>query len=109
MTRLSAGRLVVVAALAAAAAGCHKKTEAPATAPAAVPPAIAAPTLYDQGKVALDQKHYSEAVDYFTRATTAAADPELRANAWLGLGAAYGELGDHARAIAAYEQVTVLR
>lgn len=102
-------RLLFVAALAAAAAGCHKKAEAPAPAPAAVPPAVAAPTLYDQGKVALDQKHYSEAVDYFTRATTAAADPELRANAWLGLGAAYGELGDHAHAIAAYEQVTVLR
>jgi len=108
VTRLLARRLVAVAALAGA-AGCHKKAEAPAPPPAAVPPAIAAPTLYDQGKVALDQKHYSEAVDYFTRATTAATDPELRANAWLGLGAAYGELGDHARAIAAYEQVTVLR
>src|SRR5438477_5036940 len=38
-----------------------------------------------------------------------AADPELKANAWLGLGAAYGELGDNAHAIAAWEQVTVLR
>ena len=51
----------------------------------------------------------SEAVDDFTKATTAATDSDLRANAWLGLGAAYGELGDHAKAVAAYEQVTVLR
>jgi len=108
VTRLGRAQLVVVAALAAA-AGCHKKSEAALTVPAAVPPAVAAPTLYEQGKVALDQKHYSEAVDYFTRATASASDPELRANAWLALGAAYGELGDHARAIAAYEQVTVLR
>ncbi len=101
-------RLVLVAALAGA-VGCNKKAEAPRPAPAPVPPAVAAPTLYEEGKVALDKKDFSGAVDYFTRAAAAAADPELRANAWLGLGAAYGELGDHARAVAAYEQVTVLR
>ena len=101
-------RLWLVAALAAG-AGCSKKAEAPKAPPPTVAPAVAAPTLYDQGKVALDHKDYSAAVDYFTRAAAGAADPELRANAWLGLGAAYGELGDHTHAIAAYEQVTVLR
>src|SRR5207253_4134351 len=77
------------------------------------PPAPAKPAdpaaLYTAGKAALENKMLSEAVDDFTRATASASDAELRANAWLGLGAAYGELGDHAHALAAYEQVTVLR
>ena len=72
-------------------------------------PAPAAEALYSKAKLELDNKAYAEAVDDFTRATTSASDPELRANAWLGLGAAYGELGYHTRAVAAYEQVTVLR
>ena len=85
-----------------------KVEKAAKTAPDAARPVDAA-ALYAAGKAALGNKMLSEAVDDFTRATTAATDGELRANAWLGLGAAYGELGDHAHAIAAYEQVTVLR
>jgi tetratricopeptide (TPR) repeat protein len=65
--------------------------------------------LYRAGKAALADKRLAEAIDDFSRASTLATDPELRANAWLALGAAYGERGDHARAVAAYEQVTVLR
>jgi tetratricopeptide (TPR) repeat protein len=98
------------AALAVALAGCNRKAEAP-KAPAATATAapIDAAAAYQKGKAALENKMLSEAVDDFTKATAAATDPELRANAWLGLGAAYGELGDHAKAVAAYEQVTVLR
>ncbi|HWE27248.1 MAG TPA: HEAT repeat domain-containing protein [Polyangia bacterium] len=92
-----------------AALGCKSKP-APQVTPA---PAIVAPldatALYNKGKAALENRMLSEAVDDFTKATTSATDPDLRANAWLGLGAAYGELGDHTRAVAAYEQVTVLR
>ena len=97
-----------MAVLAAAACGCKGK---PAAAPPAPTPVAAASAaeLYAKGKAALENKMLSEAVDDFTKATTAATDPDLRANAWLGLGAAYGELGDHAKAVAAYEQVTVLR
>jgi tetratricopeptide (TPR) repeat protein len=68
-----------------------------------------AEAVYEKAKLELDNKAYAAAVADFTRATTSASDPDLRANAWLGLGAAYGELGDHTRAVAAYEQVTVLR
>jgi tetratricopeptide (TPR) repeat protein len=71
------------------------------------PPDAAA--LYADGKAALADKKLAQAVSLFTRASAAAGDVELRANAWLGLGAAYGELGDHAHAVAAYEQVTILR
>lgn len=101
-------RVVLMAVLAAAACGCKGK---PAAAPPAPTPVAAASAaeLYAKGKAALENKMLSEAVDDFTKATTAATDPDLRANAWLGLGAAYGELGDHAKAVAAYEQVTVLR
>jgi tetratricopeptide (TPR) repeat protein len=85
----------------------------PAAAPPAPAPAQAqaesATELYTKGKAALENKMLSEAVADFTKATTAATDPDVRANAWLGLGAAYGELGDHDKAVAAYEQVTVLR
>jgi tetratricopeptide (TPR) repeat protein len=104
-------RAAVYCAMALLAVGCNRKTEAPATKPTATPTAAAldAAALYAKGKAALENKMLSEAVDDFTKATTAATDPELRANAWLGLGAAYGELGDHAKAVAAYEQVTVLR
>ncbi len=111
MTRALVTRLVGVALVGgalAAGGGCRRKADAPRPAPAA-PPAADASGLYTQGKAALEQKQYSDAVDYFTRAAASAADPELRANAWLGLGAAYGELGDQKRAVAAYEQVTVLR
>lgn len=100
-------RLVLLAVWAAA-CGCKSK---PAAAPPAPTPVAAASAaeLYTKGKAALENKMLSEAVDDFTKATTAATDPDLRANAWLGLGASYGELGDHAKAVAAYEQVTVLR
>ncbi len=101
-------RAVVVLALVVA-GGCKSKpAETSHKAPAAAAP-VDARALYERGKAALDNKMLAEAVDDFTRATTAATDQELRANAWLGLGAAYGEQGDHARAVAAYEQVTVLR
>ncbi len=92
-------------------AGC-KGRPAPSAAPAATTPTAQGPdaaALYAAGKRALDDKRPGDAVVAFTRATTSASDVELRANAWLGLGAAYGELGDHAHAVAAYEQVTVLR
>jgi tetratricopeptide (TPR) repeat protein len=110
--RLLARRLLVAAALLAAAAGCKRKPEASKPAATATTSAAApldAAALYAKGKAALENKMLSEAVDNFTKATTAATDPDLRANAWLGLGAAYGELGDHQKAVAAYEQVTVLR
>ncbi len=97
-----------MAALLVAGAGCKDKTSAPSPAPAAAAGGDAA-AQYTRGKAALESRMLRQAVDAFTRATTTATDPELRANAWLGLGAAYGELGDHAHAIAAYEQVTVLR
>ncbi|MDB4965595.1 MAG: hypothetical protein JWN44_1284 [Myxococcales bacterium] len=84
-------------------------TTAPATAAGSAAQPADAAALYKSGKAALADKRLREAVDAFTRATIAASDGELRANAWLGLGAAYGELGDHAHEIAAYEQVTVLR
>jgi len=64
---------------------------------------------YAAGKAALNDKRLQEAIDDFTRATANANDAELRANAWLGLGAAYAESGDQKHAVAAYEQVTVLR
>ena len=97
--------VVVVVALAL---GCRSKPDAIKPPAAATKPTDAA-ALYSAGKAALENKLLSQAVDDFTRATTSASDPELKANAWLGLGAAYGELGDHAHAVAAYEQVTVLR
>lgn len=91
----------------ALATACKSQPAAKAPPDAARP--LDAAALYAAGKAALGNKMASEAIDDFTRATTAATDAELRANAWLGLGAAYGELGDHAHAVAAYEQVTVLR
>jgi tetratricopeptide (TPR) repeat protein len=108
-------RLALAAALVVAAAGCKGKPEAhpaPSTAASATTTAAApldAAALYTKGKAALENHMLSEAVDDFTRASASTTDAELRANAWLGLGAAYGELGDHARAVAAYEQVTVQR
>jgi tetratricopeptide (TPR) repeat protein len=87
-------------------AACKDKPSAPA--PVATPPPDAR-SLYGQGKAALEDKRLADAVKLFTQATTLAPDPELKANAWLGLGAAYGELGDNAHAVAAWEQVTVLR
>lgn len=104
--------LRVAAALAAlaSAAGCKSRAPSSAAGPRlAAPSAADAPALYAAGKAALENKRLAEAVDDFTRATATATDPELRANAWLALGAAYGEQGDETRAIAAYEQVTVLR
>jgi tetratricopeptide (TPR) repeat protein len=98
-------RLVVVLVLLAAA--CKSRPEAKAPPDAAR--AVDAAALYAAGKAALGDKRLAEAVEDFTLATAHAADPELRANGWLGLGAAYGEQGDHAHAVAAYEQVTVLR
>jgi tetratricopeptide (TPR) repeat protein len=95
--------------LVALVAGCRNKPDAAAKPPVAATKPADAAALYTAGKAALENKMLSEAVDDFTRATASAADPELKANAWLGLGAAYGELGDHTHAIAAYEQVTVLR
>jgi tetratricopeptide (TPR) repeat protein len=68
-----------------------------------------AKSLYGQAKAALEDKRLGDAVKLFTQAITLAGDAELKANAWLGLGAAYGELGDSGHAIAAWEQVTVLR
>ena len=110
MTRSRVTAPLVLGAALAVAGGCHRKEEAPRPAPAApAEPALDAAALYARAKVKLDAKDYPSAVDDFTRATTSATDPNLRANAWLGLGAAYGELGDHAHAVAAYEQVTVLR
>jgi len=106
-------RTLVAVALAAAAVGCKKPetSHAPPAATTATTPTapLDAAALYQKGKAALENKMLSEAVDDFTKATASATDPELRANAWLGLGATYGELGDHERAVAAYEQVTVLR
>jgi tetratricopeptide (TPR) repeat protein len=90
--------LVVVAA-------CKGRTSSPPR-PAAAPDAR---SLYGQGKAALEDKRLNDAVKLFTQATALAGDPEFKANAWLGLGAAYGELGDTAHAVAAWEQVTVLR
>jgi tetratricopeptide (TPR) repeat protein len=89
-------------------AACKGRSSAPAATATAAPPADAR-LLYAAGKNALATKRLDDAIDAFTRAAAAAADPELHANAWLGLGAAYGERGDHAHAIAAWEQVTVLR
>jgi tetratricopeptide (TPR) repeat protein len=107
MRRLALALILVAACKGKAADKAAPQPPQPPQAPA--PAAADARALYDQGKISLSNKRLAEAVDEFTRATTAATDPELRANAWLGLGAAYGELGDHARAVAAYEQVTVLR
>jgi tetratricopeptide (TPR) repeat protein len=105
-----------VAVAVALMSGCNRKAEAPKAAPLAVDAEKAksqvpldAAALYTKGKAALENKMLSEAVDDFTKATAAATEPELRANAWLGLGAAYQELGDKEKAVAAYEQVTVLR
>jgi tetratricopeptide (TPR) repeat protein len=124
MRRLRFGMLTALAASAlCAAAGCKGRSSSggssgpPATgaasAPAGGPAQTAAPAdaaaLYKAGKAALADKRLNDAVDAFTRATAEAGDAELRANAWLGLGAAYSELGDHPHALAAYEQVTVLR
>jgi tetratricopeptide (TPR) repeat protein len=94
-----------------AAVGCKRKPEAGPLTPEGnpAPPPTAARALYDRAKVELDAKAYAKAVEDFTKATTATVDPDLRVNAWLGLGAAYGELGDNAHAVAAYEQVTVLK
>ena len=101
---------IAIAALVAAGAGCKQKPSSLApSVPSRAPSAADARVLYDQGKNDLENKRISEAVTSFTKATEAATDPDLRANAWLGLGAAYGELGDHTHAVAAYEQVTVLR
>ena len=112
MTRALVAAALVAPALVGA-GGCQRKADAPkppvVAAPAAATATLDAPALYAKGKAALENKMLSEAVDDFTKATASATDPELRANAWLGLGATYGELGDHARAVAAYEQVTVLR
>jgi len=108
-------RLVLVALLATAAAtaACKSKPGANAVNPPPpsneAAPAANAAELYAKGKAALENKMLSEAVADFTKATAAATDPEMRANSWLGLGAAYQELGDHEKAVAAYEQVTVLR
>lgn len=102
------GRAAALVALVAV-AGCKGKPhEAAPAATAASAKAPDARALYDAGKAALESKKLDEAVKDFTGATTLATDPDLRANAWLGLGATYGELGDHAHAVAAYEQVTVL-
>ncbi len=105
-------RAAIAAALVVAAAGGCKSREQAPSAPAkaeSAPAAADARATYERAKVELDAKAISEAVADFTKASTTATDPELRANAWLGLGAAYGELNDHAHAVAAYEQVTVLR
>jgi tetratricopeptide (TPR) repeat protein len=99
---------VAVGALAVTGCKGNPTPTAAAPVPAAPPPADAA-ALYKRGKAALEGRRLSEAVDDFTQATATATEPELRANAWLGLGAAYAEIGDHTHAIAAYEQVTVLR
>lgn len=96
-----------VVAVALLTCACKSRPAAQAQPDAARP--VDAAALYAAGKAALGDKKLAEAVDDFTRATAAASDAELRANAWLGLGAAYGEKGDHSHAIAAYEQVTVLR
>lgn len=103
-------RAALLAAALLALGGCKK--DRPEGAPAAVTGGAAAEDaagLYAAGKSALAHKRPSDAVTAFTQATTRARDPDLRANAWLGLGAAYEDLGDHAHAVAAYEQVTVLR
>jgi tetratricopeptide (TPR) repeat protein len=107
---------VTAALVAGTAGGGCKRTDVPSTAAAPAPvaaPAAATPgnaaAQYASGKAALGDKKLTAAVAAFTQATASATDPELRANAWLGLGAAYAELGDHPRAVAAYEQVTVLR
>jgi tetratricopeptide (TPR) repeat protein len=91
---------------------CKDKPAAPppnTTATGGAPAMPDAKSLYSQGKAALEDKRLADAVKLFTQAETASTDPELKANAWLGLGAAYGELGDSAHAIAAWEQVTVAR
>src|SRR5439155_19173649 len=97
------------ASTAPAPAGATGATATGATAPGEAAKPVDATALYQAGKTALAGKRLREAVDAFTRATTLADDAELKANAWLGLGASYAELGDHAHALAAYEQVTVLR
>ena len=105
-------RRVAIVAAVLALGGCKDKSEAPAPPSGSAASAASADdpeALYVQGKAALGNKMLGEAVKDFTRATTKATDPALRANAWLGLGAAYDELGDHKHAVAAYEQVTVLR
>jgi tetratricopeptide (TPR) repeat protein len=100
-------RALVIGFLAAAACKPSPPPAPPPPATPVQPPDGAA--LYAEGKSALAEKKLALAVDYFSRASAAAADAELRANCWLGLGAAYGEQGDHAHSVAAYEQVTVLR
>lgn len=90
-------------------AGCRSHDSAPPSPPAAPAPPPNPAASYAAGKAALNDKRLGEAIADFTRATADAGDAELRANAWLGLGAAYAESGDHAHAVAAYEQVTVLR
>ena len=87
----------------AVAGGC-KRDKAPArrrrrpTPVAAAAPAGDARALYEKGKAALENKMPARPSTTSRSATTTAADPELRANAWLGLGAAYGELGDQTHA-----------
>jgi tetratricopeptide (TPR) repeat protein len=108
MMRAARGVMVVVTMLLGGVA-CRRPASQPAPKKGETPRAPDAAALYNAGKAALADKRLAEAVDDFTRATTSATDPELRANAWLGLGAAYAEQGDHARAVAAYEQVTLLR
>ncbi len=100
-------RTLLVVMLAAAACKPSPPPPPPPAATPVQPPDAAA--LYADGKAALAEKKLAQAVSLFTRASAAAGDAELRANCWLGLGAAYGEQGDHAHAVAAYEQVTVLR
>jgi tetratricopeptide (TPR) repeat protein len=106
---MRAARCVVVVAVLCGGAACRHPASEPVAKKGETLRAPDAAALYNAGKAALADKHLAEAVDDFTRATTTATDPELRANAWLGLGAAYAEQGDHARAVAAYEQVTLLR
>jgi tetratricopeptide (TPR) repeat protein len=65
--------------------------------------------LYARAKFELEQGRAKEAEQVFTRAADAARNDEQRANALLGLGSSLGEEGDHARAVAALEQVAALR
>jgi tetratricopeptide (TPR) repeat protein len=96
---------LVVAALLLLSACKDKQPSAPPPAPATQD----AKSLYGQGKAALEDHRLADAIKAFTDATALASDPELKANSWLALGAAYAELGDSAHALAAWEQVTVLR
>jgi tetratricopeptide (TPR) repeat protein len=65
--------------------------------------------LYARAKFELEQGRAQVAERNFAKAADASRNDEQKANALLGMGSAIGEEGDHARALAALEQVAALR